>query len=264
MTSWEKFEISCTDYLNDTFGTYAVFTRQGGADSTVSDIFVETKSGRTFYIEAKQSPAQCGQFVLLPDIETHTFQYSKKNAHPINFYAEKLILHMNQYFHTYCEAGTAGKEIRFPNCSSVFSNWIIQVYQEKKTQFFITNDFTILPIEQFQQYFDVTAKYRIKRSGSSSVGKRQCQLIMDYIFDHDYDIDNYCMDGNKLFVESAQNLHDRRFILHGNEYMFSLRDHNMYELRKLSNTYNANVIFSIKRKGHISGMNNGEFISVLK
>ena len=263
MKKWKKFEIDCTNYLNNMFGTYATFIHQGGADSTVSDIFVKTKSGKTFYIDAKQCPAQCGQFVLLPDIETKTFQYSTKNVNPINSHAEKIIYYMKQHYQKFCEASTTGREIVFPNSSAVFSNWIIQIYQEKRTRFFITNDFAILPIEQFQQYFDVTAKYRIKRSGSSHVGKRQFKPVMDYISSHDYGICDCHMDGDKLFVLSLQNLHNQRFILQGNEYMFSLRN-DTYELRRLSNTYHANVIFSIKQRENILGMGNSEFISTLK
>lgn len=62
MAIWEDFEVECTDYLNKRFGAYARFIHQGGADSTVPDILVETNSGHSFYIDAKHSPAQCGQF----------------------------------------------------------------------------------------------------------------------------------------------------------------------------------------------------------
>lgn len=58
MARWEGFEIQCTDYLNRRFGAYARFIHQGGADSTVPDILVETKGGKSFYIDAKHSPAQ--------------------------------------------------------------------------------------------------------------------------------------------------------------------------------------------------------------
>lgn len=69
MTVWEEFEIQCTNYLNKRFGDYAEFIHQGGADSTVLDILVNTNSGHSFYIDTKHSPAQCGQFVLLPKLQ---------------------------------------------------------------------------------------------------------------------------------------------------------------------------------------------------
>lgn len=263
MAIWEEFEIQCTDYLNDRFGAYARFFHQGGADSTVPDILVETKSGNSFYIDAKHSPAQCGQFVLLPDLDTGTFEYSRLNVNRINRYAEMIMDYMNEDFDAFREAGTAGKDIDMPNGSDIFADWIIQAYKDKGADFFITNNYTILPIERFREYFEVTAKYRIKRSGSGNVGKSRLKPVMDYISTHDYVITDSRIAGDKLFVVSPQQLHDHRFILRGIEYMFSLRG-DEYELRKLSNTYNANVIFSIKHKASTPGMSEPEFIACLK
>lgn len=260
---WEEFEIQCTDFLNSRFGAYARFYHQGGADSTVPDILVETNSGKSFYIDAKHSPAHCGQFVLLPDLETRTFEYSRLNVNRINRYAEMIMNYMNEDFDAFREAGTAGKDIDIPNGSDIFSEWIIQTYKDKGAEFFITNDYTILPIDGFRDYFDVTAKYRIKRSGSGNVGKSRLNLVMDYINTLDYIITDSRIAGDKLYVVSPQNIHDQRFILRGIEYMFSLRG-NEYEIRKLSNTYNANVIFSIKHKTSTPGISESAFINCLK
>ena len=83
MKEWEQFENEATKFLNSRFGSYARFFQKGGSDSTIPDIRVETHTGKTFYIEAKHSPAQCGQFVLLPDIESGHFRYSEKNVNRI-------------------------------------------------------------------------------------------------------------------------------------------------------------------------------------
>lgn len=262
MSTWKDFEVQCTDYLNDKFGHYADFIHQGGADSTVPDILVKTRSGDSFYIDAKHSPAQCSQFVLLPDLNDGVFKYSSQNATLPNQYTKQITEYMNQDFDSFREAGTTGKEINMPDASDVFTGWIIQTYQNKEVRFFITNDFTILPVEQFSDYFKVSAKYRIKRSGSSNVGKKQCNLVMEHITQKNYNITACHIRGSKLFVESPRKLHDLRFILNGTEYMFSLRG-NEYELRKLSNTYNANVIFSIKQKPY-PGMSDDDFIHFLK
>lgn len=262
MAIWEEFEVQCTEYLNDRFGHYAKFFHQGGADSTVPDILVKANSGKSFYIDAKHSPAQCGQFVLLPDLNSCTFEYSRQNVNRINRYAEMIMDYMNQDFDAFREAGTAGKDIDMPNGSDIFASWIIQTYRDKGAEFFITNDYTILPIEQFSDYFKVSAKYRIKRSGSGNVGKSRINPVMDYIASHDYVITDSHVVGDKLFVSSSRNLHDSRFILRGIEYMFSLRG-DEYELRKLSNTYNANVIFSIRQKS-TRGMSDEAFIRFLK
>lgn len=262
MATWEDFEIECTDYLNRTFGNYATFKHQGGADSTVADILVQTNSGSSFYIDAKHSPAQCGQFVLLPNLDTNSFEYSSLNVNRINSYAERIMKYMNSDFDSFREAGTSGKDILMSDSTNVFSDWIIESYQEKNVRYFITNDYTILPIERFQQYFDVAAKYRIKRSGSGNVGSSRLSSVTDYIDENDYIISDSRIDGNKLFITSPQQLHNERFVLRGIEYMFSLRG-DEYELRKLSNTYNANVIFSIKKKSNVIGLSDDEFINLL-
>lgn len=263
MNNWVEFEIECTDYLNKRFGAYARFIHQGGSDSTVPDILVETNQGNSFYIDAKHSPAQCGQFVLTPNIASRTFEYSKKNVNRMNIYAEKIMNYMNQQFDEFREAGTAGKDILTENDSSIFSGWIIQTYKEKGADFFITNNHTILPVERLCEYFDVTAKYRIKRSGSNSIGKSRLSLVLSYIKSHDYAIIGSRIENDKLFVTSSRNLHNLRFILGKYEYMFSQRG-TEYEIRRLSNTYNANVIFSIKQIDDSPGLSDDDFINSLK
>lgn len=263
MTVWEEFELDCTNYLNERFGSYARFIHQGGADSTVPDILVETKSGDSFYIDAKHSPAQCGQFVLLPNIKTSTFEYSRQNANQINTYASMIINYMNKSFDEYREAGTTGKDIDMPNSEEIFSKWVIDTYSSKGARYFITNNYILFPIEHLRKYFEITAKYRIKRSGSGNVGRSHINMVSDYIKNHNYCINSIRIEKDKLFVSSTKNLHNQRFVLGAYEYMFSLRNRE-YEIRKLSNTYNANVIFSITKKGNESGMLDSEFISALQ
>ena len=262
MAIWVNFEIESTNYLNRTFGAYASFDCQGGSDSTISDIEVRTKSGKNFYIEAKHCPAQCGQFVLLPNIGTQTFEYSRLNATRVNQYSAAIMEHMNTYFDGYKEAGTAGKTIDMQNGPAIFSAWIIQAYKDKGAKFIITNNNIILPVEDFARYFYVTAKYRIKRSGSNSVGKGRIRIVGDYLRAN-YPIDTISASGDKLFITSRRYLHDQRFVIDGTEYMISQREH-QYEIRRLSNTFNANVIFSIDLKPGVRGLSNSEFISFLR
>lgn len=263
MAIWEDFELDCTDYLNERFGTYASFEHQGGSDSTVADIRVKTKGGRVFYIDAKHCPAQCGQFVLLPDISSGTFKYSPLNANRINDHAIKIMEFMNDDFDEFREAGTAGKDINMKNGPEIFADWITQTYKEKGARLFITNDFKIIDINDFSQHFCVSAKYRIKRSGSSSVGKSRLAAISDCLKNNFHSISYIKSDGDKLFVTSTTDLHNTRFIYGGYEYMISARG-SVYEVRKLSNTYNANVIFSIALKNSKKGLSDDEFIAFLR
>lgn len=114
----------------------------------------------------------------------------------------------------------------------------------------------------------VSAKYRMKRSGSSSLGKNRVVVYAKLLLNnqaHNYKVTNVRIDGDKLFVSSDKELHNLRFIAPAdemNEYMFSVRN-NKYEVRKLSNTCNANVIFSIKLKSTISRISDKDFIDYL-
>ena len=70
------------------------------------------------------------------------------------------------------------------------------------------------------------------------------------------------IDGKKVFIKSNKNLHDKRFFVEGKEYRISgLND--MFEVRILSNTYNHNVIFSVKLKNGKEGISMPDFISIL-
>lgn len=259
---WSKFEINCTEYLNKNYGHYAEFILKGGSNSNTPDIRVETNSGNTFYIEAKHCPAQSGQFVLLPDNSTLSFKYSTKNYTPINEHSIKIIKYMNKNFDLFNSAGTAGEEIILDDGSSTFVAWIIGVYKSKKVKYFITNDYIILPIDKFGEYFNVTANYRIKRSGSSSVGKSHIKEVLERIKELDFVITGARPCNDKLFVSSIEYYDDEQFIYKGYNYKFSRRGHE-YEIRKLSNTCNANVIFSIELK-KFSGITSQEFISDIK
>lgn len=261
MSTWEQFEIDCTRFLKELFGEYATFIHQGGSDSTVPDIKVTTKKNKQFYIEAKHSPAQCGQFVLLPNVETRKFEYSRLNSTEINEFSKVIINHMNNNFEEFKEAGTAGKNIEFDNCQNVFNDWIIKTYKDKGVKFFITNNNVILPIEDFAEYFNVSAKYRIKRSGSSSVGSGNVDKVTEYLKSTFPNIElktTY----DKVFIYTNDNLHNQRFIIGRNEFIISKRENN-FEVRKLSNTFNANVIFSIELKTNKEGISIANFIFVL-
>lgn len=261
MNVWEKFEEDCILLLIEQFGEYAKFTHQGKSDSTIPDIKVETKKNKKFYIEAKHSPAQCGQFVLLPNVETKKFEYSRLNSTDINEFSQIIINHMNDDFEEFKEAGTAGKAIEFENCRDIFNQWIIKTYKDKCVKFFITNNYVMLPIEKFADYFNVSAKYRIKRSGSSSVGSGNINKVIQYLTTKYPDIKLKSVK-DKVFIYAEYNLHNERFTIGKNEYMISKRDDN-YEIRKLSNTFNANVIFSIELKTNNGGISISDFIFIL-
>lgn len=259
---WQDFEIQATNHLKTKFSQYAQFSHEGSSDSTISDIKVITNKGNYFHIEAKQSPAQSGQFVLIADIISKEFIFSKRNKSNENENTEAIRSFMNQHFNSFKESGTTGKDIVMPNDTNIFTNWIINYYQSKGVRYFISNDFLIIPIECLAEYFNVSAKYRIKKSGSSHVGKSNSNEIASFVEDI-YNAETVIRENSKVFIQSQDNLHNNKFEYNGNEFMISSRGAEEYEVRRLSNTFNANVIFSIELKSDKSGMSDSEFIAAL-
>lgn len=253
MVVWKNFENKCCEYLNNTFKGLANFRINGGSDSTKPDIEVETLDNKKFYIEVKHCPAQCGQFVLLPDEENKNFIYSSFNITEENTYSKEIIEYMNKNFDYFNKSGTSGEKIQLDK--KIFENWIINYYKNKGAKYFIVNDFHIFPIEQVGEYLDIKAKYRAKRSGSGKVGKKHVEEIEQYLKGYNYEVE---IDNGKMYVITDENIDKKKFTINEINYMFSSRENAKYEIRKLSKTCNSNVIFSIKIKNK-NGLENKTF-----
>lgn len=243
MRPGEAFEIECYNYLQKKYGDR--FYREGGMDSTKSDIAVIKNNRIAFYIEAKDTAAQSGQFVLLPDEDTETFVFSPRNKSEPNEMTDIIIDYMNRDFDRFNSAGTAGESLDID--SDIFSNWIIQHYIDKDVKYVISygKGYVILPIDKFDEYFDVSAKYRIKKSGSGEPAKRDIPIVIRTI-SNTYPSAEFYEHGKKLFVNIQNRISVQRFTLGNFTYYLSEQDTNTYEVRRLSNTYNMNVIFSIQ------------------
>lgn len=260
MKNWEQFEQNCFNYLYKKYNKYAKFEIAGGSDSTVSDIRVITKTDE-FFIEVKHVPSQCGQFVLIPDNDKKQFIFSHLNISHLTSNTQAIIDHMNKNFEEFLNAGTKGCDIIFDSCEKIFSNWIINYYKEKGTRYIITNDYIMLPISKFNSFFNVECAYRIKKSGSSSIGIKNKDTIIKYI--NSLKLKNYKCEYNNghLNIFTSDKINKKTFDINDSTYMFSDRGYS-YEVRKLSNTYNANVIFSIDLKDNVNGLSEQEIINI--
>lgn len=247
--NWKEFEKSSAEYLSNikVFEGIAEFTHIGSSDSTTSDILVQTNKSR-FFIEVKKSKAQCGQFVLFPNEQTKKFEFSTKNKTPLNKASQTIIDYMNANYEKFEKAGTKGVDITFDNCNKVFEQWILEAAKQKNVLFYMTKGYTILPVNDISKYFEITAKYRIKKSGSSNAGKQNIETLTNVIKAMDNDWQNIEAKGPKLFVQTSDDIDKKSFQFNGKMYMFAKRK-DKYEVRKLSDTRNANVIFSIKYNG---------------
>ena len=246
MRPGEKFEINCYEYLKKFYKNKNTnFYHEGGMDSTKSDIAVVKNGNVEFYIEAKDAFAQSGQFVLLPNEDNQTFIFSPRNKSKQNEMTDIIIDYMNSEFQRFNNAGTTGQSLDID--TSVFANWIIEHYKDKNVKYVISydSDYVIFPIRKFKQYFNIIANYRIKKSGSSTPAKKDITSIKDMITQY-YNSARFSQTEKKLFVDISEKIDKDRFILRNYIYYLSEQNSGDYEVRRLSNTYNMNVIFSIK------------------
>lgn len=267
MNPGEAFEKRCFEFLKNTYGKKGlVFQTKGGMDSTQSDIAVLKGGEVAFYIEAKDALAQSGQFVLTPDNQSETFIFSPRNRSRKNDLVEDMMNYMAKHFDQFCNAGTAGEQLDIP--SDIFAKWIIGHYKERNVKYVISydrnNGYVILPIRKFASYFSISATYRIKKSGSGAPARKNFTIIEETVKDM-YSNAKISVKGKKLYADIPEPLSQNSFELDSFTYLFSSQeqDTSLYEIRKLSNTKNKNVIFSIMLKRSQDPCDLEEFISDL-
>ncbi|MBO4736034.1 MAG: hypothetical protein J5614_06525 [Paludibacteraceae bacterium] len=263
ISNWENHEKECYQYLRNVFGQDAEFILHGGSDSTISDIEVSPKRGQSFWIECKSPQAQSGQFVAIP--RNGKFYFSERNKSLPNEITEFIINIMNRSFNTYSNAGTAGIGLNVN--SDIFAYWIKGMYKKKSVKYFITHStsgkFVIIPIDDFSKYYSIAATFRAKKSGSSNVAKSSQEIVAQKIVESLNVSASQIEYGVKMRVDSPLIADKQRIEINGYVYMFSKTPDGCFVIRRLSNTNNLNVIFSISLKNE-SGLSEESFRSMLK
>lgn len=248
--TWEAFEAESAQYLNDRYAAeyQCAFTQSGGHNSHEPDIYVTKKCSRLFSMETKMSNAQCGQFVLFPDDSNQKFNYSEKNEFPENDFSKAIISEMERDYYKYNKPSTKQIDID----KKFFYQWVINHYKiDRCSKYLITrgHDFVIFNIDKFAKYFDISAVFRVKKSGSSNPNTSDLTEIRELLNAAQIRFSNLCHNGRYVEV-NLPNVTIDRFTHKGGKftYQYKLLENQTYRITKLSNTYNANVIFSISLK----------------
>ncbi len=249
MKPGEQFELEALKYLKNTYSNSRIdYKLRNTSDSTKSDIEVYLNGALSFFIEAKDAYAQSGQFVLLADEEKKKFIFSPRNKSTTDEITELMITHMNNDFDRFYSAGTSGASLDIDN--TIFSSWIKNYYKAKAVSFIISRlneSFVILPLDKINEYFDISANYRIKKSGSRAPSQKYIQDIKK-AFREVYASIQYKYENKKLYANIAEKLTIEKLFLDKYYYLLAKRDNDSYEIRQLSNTNNMNVIFTLKIK----------------
>lgn len=259
--AWEELENRCYEYLRRIYGKDNSIEAYGKSDSTKADIKVEPSSGKEFFIEVKASSSQCCQFVVFPNEKTKKFDFSKGNKAPLTNNSRRIIAYMDGLYKKYYRVGKKGIPVNID--SSILYGWVQDFYSIKNVKFFMTEgtDIIIFPSNSFSNYFDIAAFYRRKPSGSSVPNEKNNNSEIT----HGLSANNISgtieykivSKERRCFLHSDESLHKRKIMCDKYTYLFKDNKHSktlskikthVYEVRRLANTSNPNIICQLSLK----------------
>ncbi|MBI2629837.1 hypothetical protein HYW76_01925 [Candidatus Pacearchaeota archaeon] len=249
LPDWQIFENNAVDYLNKTINLKDVFFKgEGGANSTDTDIFVYHKNKKLFTIEAKKSPCQSGQIVVL--LNNGKYEYSEESKGQRNSFVDKIISYLNNNMTLYFNPTTASIPIQINN--KILVEWIKKHYEEHGVKFVITSTeienfgssfIKVFPLEELGNNFIVSAVLRRKRSGTGDMPLKYYlevnQLLKEKIGS------NFDLSREGSLDYNGKNL-DKTYL---GERFYICKDGEKYQVKKRSKTNNPNVMFELKYTG---------------
>ena len=270
MQNWQKLEIEISNYLRNLLGNNYLVENTGGSDSFKPDIIVSNKSEKSkVFIEVKSNIAQCGQFVVLD--ENKTFLFSNENK-TLQSNANNIISFMNKHYSTFSQSSTSGIELNLKK--EIFYQWVKNFFIQKKVNFIATmigSKVVFFKPENIDEYYDISATYRVKKSGSRDLPLKYSfeelrKEVSDYLSSNkiDSEIIKIQRESKKtrIFFSKTNNIKNLRIIVKGYSLFLNNITGDPFTLVKvLSNTANRNVIFSIYLKKNLdSNLTNKKFI----
>lgn len=266
--SWEELENKCYKYLKQKYGQNTIIEPYGKSDSTKADIKIITAANIEFFIEVKAKNSQCCQFVLFPNNDTKSFEFSKRNKVPLSDHCQSIISHMNERYEKYCCVGKKGIPVNVS--SSTLYGLVNDFYSQKNVRFFMTEgtDLLIFPSTSFANYFNIEAFYRKKTSGSTEPKEASDTFeIVQGLNENDIlGIIEYKSVNEKIrcFLHTDINIKNRKIICKKHTYQFADNNNSktlskskyyVFEVRRLSNTCNPNIICQLSLKKTIQDTN---------
>lgn len=143
--AWEELENRCYEYLRRMYGDNNSIEPYGKSDSTKADIKIEPAASDEFYVEVKAGDSQCCQFVLFPNEDTESFDFSKRNKVPLSDNCKRIIAYMDGLYKRYYKVGKKGIPVDVD--SSTLYGLVQDFYSVKNVKFFMTEgtDIIIFP-----------------------------------------------------------------------------------------------------------------------
>lgn len=253
MGDWKEFEKLSVDFLKSNIRNKDISIKHfGNSDSTRSDILVTfNKSGKSFYIETKMPTSQTSQFVV--ELDDNKFVYGKNNTFKTNEYSEKIIDLLNRNFDYYKNVGKPGIKVSVP--PDIALGWIKSNMNNKNVKFVMSKDskgkIVSIPLENFNDFFDIKTILRRKRSGTNKLSKKYYDdFIKNIKINFKNNIIKIYTKNNRLFVKfdmelSKEDCYIESDLLLEKRYYLSKIDKNTYQVKLTSSTNNPNIIFEL-------------------
>lgn len=253
MGDWKEFEKLSVDFLKSNIRNKDISIKHfGNSDSTKSDILVTfNKSGKSFYIETKMPISQTSQFVV--ELDDNKFVYGKNNTFKTNEYSEIIIDLLNKNFDYYKNVGKRGMEVSVP--PDIALGWIKSNMNNKNVKFVMSKDskgkIVSIPLENFNDFFDIKTILRRKRSGTNKLSKKYYDdFIKNIKINFKNNIIKIYTKNNRLFVKfdmelSKEDCYIESDLLLEKRYYLSKIDKNTYQVKLTSSTNNPNIIFKL-------------------
>ncbi len=253
MGDWKEFEKLSVDFLKSNIRNKDISIKHfGNSDSTKSDILVTfNKSGKSFYIETKMPTSQTSQFVV--ELDDNKFVYGKNNTFKTNEYSEKIIDLLNKNFDYYKNVGKRG--IKVSVSPDIALGWIKSNMNNKNVKFVMSKDskgkIVSIPLENFNDFFDIKTILRRKRSGTNKLSKKYYDdFIKNIKINFKNNIIKIYTKNNRLFVKfdmelSKEDCYIESDLFLEKRYYLSKIDKNTYQVKLTSSTNNPNIIFEL-------------------
>lgn len=253
MGDWKEFEKLSVDFLKSNIRNKDISIKHfRNSDSTKSDILVTfNKSGKSFYIETKMPISQTSQFVV--ELDDNKFIYGKNNTFKTNEYSEIIIDLLNKNFDYYKNVGKRGMEVSVP--PDIALGWIKSNMNNKNVKFVMSKDskgkIVSIPLENFNDFFDIKTILRRKRSGTNKLSKKYYDdFIKNIKINFKNNIIKIYTKNNRLFVKfdmelSKEDCYIESDLLLEKRYYLSKIDKNTYQVKLTSSTNNPNIIFEL-------------------
>jgi hypothetical protein len=266
MENWKIFENNACNALKEKFRDLPIdFKTTGGSNAFESDIKVLKDEKPLFSIEAKLSPSQSGQFVLIGNNDV--YELSTKTRYETNEFVETIIKHINENKESYILDNQKGTNINLDQ--AILFSWVKEHYRRKHSHFIITSHQTdgpkaVIPLDEIDKKFTITACLRRKKSGSSNVTKKHMPQALASLQTHMNRLGLAFADNGPTYIPGKKKhvvFFNKRITsssdlsFGGNLYLSPLDEG--YVLKKKSSTNNPNVIFSLNYIGNTRDLEEG-------